>query len=90
VFFLGVVNHWVTFIAHKEKGDPTIRFYYVDSNNFVTLNKIDEQLPDLIEQRDREKVSLGINKKPNLFMSKMSIHCLFDIRKAFEIVTEAF
>jgi len=40
-FFLGVVNHWITFIAHKEQGDPTIRFYFLDSQNYDILWRSD-------------------------------------------------
>jgi hypothetical protein len=42
------------------------------------------------ERRFKEKLALGIYKKPNPFSTKMSIHCLFDIRKSFDILTDAF
>lgn len=38
----------------------------------------------------RDKEALGIFKKPNIFMNKMSIHSFFDSRKAFEILTDVF
>jgi len=31
IFFLGVVNHWVTMVVHKEKNSHEIKFYYLDS-----------------------------------------------------------
>jgi len=44
----------------------------------------------LSEDRVREKIALGIAKKPNPFSSKMAIHCLVDIKRAIEIITDAF
>lgn len=35
-------------------------------------------------------MALGIYKKPNPFSTKMSIHCLFDLRRCFDILTDAF
>ena len=83
------MNHWVIFIAHKERGDPQIRFYYLDSSNIAYLDKVDEQLPDLMEKKGREKLAVGILKMPNPFVTKMSIHSLFDFRKAFDLLMDS-
>jgi len=39
---LGVVNHWVTLIAHKEKHGAIKFYYFLDSNNIPFLDKVDE------------------------------------------------
>lgn len=31
VFYIGAVNHWSTFVAHKEEGNEKIEFYLLDS-----------------------------------------------------------
>jgi len=41
VFFCGVVNHWVTIIAHKPKGTAggnSVRFFLLDSLNVKHLH----------------------------------------------------
>lgn len=78
ILFLGAVNHWVTMIVYKEKGvDQKPKFYLLDSANLTYLNKAEEQLASVMEERAKEKVLLGF-KPSNEFMLKMSIHSLFD------------
>lgn len=40
--FLGVVNHWTTFIIHKQKGSDGVKYYFLDSGNLEFLDKMDE------------------------------------------------
>lgn len=89
VLYLGVVNHWVTLIAYKDKSDNNIQFYLLDSSNLVFLDKADQQLPEVMEKRAREKEAIGL-KKSSPFMIKMCIQSLFDMRRAFEIIIETF
>lgn len=57
---LGVVNHWVTLIVHKTREEPDkIQFYFLDSGNLEYLDKVDEQLPEVMLKRSREKESQG-------------------------------
>lgn len=59
--FLGAVNHWVTVLLHKTRENPEkVTFYLLDSSNSVHLDKSDEQIPDILEQRSREKEALGM------------------------------
>ena len=53
--FLGVVNHWITMICYKERGNQEIKFYFLDSSNLHFLDKNDEQIPDVLENRNRIK-----------------------------------
>lgn len=78
-------------ICHKEKDSQQIKFYFLDSSNLHFLDKNDEQIPDVLENRNRQKVEAGIGLgKNNAFMTKMSIHSVFDQRLAFEIILEIF
>ena len=49
----------------------------MDSSNSEYLDKNDDQLPDVIEKRQRLKVSLGL-KASLPFMTEMSVQGLFD------------
>ena len=49
VWYLGVVNHWVTLIVHKE--NDKITFYLLDSSNLIFLDKVEEQLSEVMLQR---------------------------------------
>ncbi len=66
-----------------------INFYLLDSSNLVYLDKIDEQLPEVMLLRAREKEALGM-KASSKFQIKMSIQSLFDLRKTLEIITDLF
>ena len=52
---MGAVNHWTTVVVHKEPGQDEPTFYLLDSANLCYLDKIDEQLPEIMEKRSREK-----------------------------------
>eukprot|EP00347_Sterkiella_histriomuscorum_P012748 403367374 len=89
-FFIGAVNHWVSMVIHKPRGsNQTPKFYLLDSSNLEFLNKSDEQLPEVMEKRSREKNKIGM-KPSSFFNMKMSIHSLFDLKKAFEIIVDLF
>ena len=97
VIFVGVVNHWVTFIAQK-KGKRALpdfsqvnykkgkkndhKFYLLDSSNFVHLDKTELELPELVMERVREKVQLGL-KASSMFQVKMTIQSMYDQRAIF-------
>lgn len=50
VFFIGAVNHWITVVIHKEKGEnQEPKFYLFDSSNLKFLDKSVEQLPEVQE-----------------------------------------
>jgi hypothetical protein len=74
--FLGVVNHWITLIVQKSL-DGSLKFYLLDSSNIVFLDKTDEQLPEVMEHRERERCKI-INKPTLPFTIKMSIQSIFD------------
>ena len=42
VFYMGVVNHWVTLVIHKRVKSDDISFYLLDSNNLDYLSKSNE------------------------------------------------
>lgn len=87
VIFLGAVNHWVTVVAHKE--NSVTRLYLLDSSNYVYLDKIDEQIPEMIQKRNRDKVALGLQATVP-FTLKMSVQNFIDVRKALEIIIDVF
>ena len=71
--YLGVVNHWVCLVIHKTKEDAKHpQFYLLDSSNLVYLDKLDEQLPEIMLKKSREKVLYGM-KYYTPFFVKMSI-----------------
>jgi len=49
--FVGLISHWVTFIAHKEaivrenKTDYVTRFYFLDSHNKNIYYAADKDIP---------------------------------------------
>ncbi len=86
--FLGVVNHWVTLLVHKTAAHR-LHFYFLDSGNLSYLDKLDEQLPEVMLRRSREKQKYGM-KPASPFMTKMSIQSLFDLRKVLELLTDLF
>ena len=68
VMFVGVLNHWVTFLVYKkalkdllpheferfEKGHKMVyKFFLLDSANLVHLSKNEVELPELIMDRVR-------------------------------------
>ena len=78
--FIGVVNHWVALIAYKKnyrtmKPEPRrqmsigkknlTKFYLLDSSNLEHLDKNEPDLPDIIMDRVREKVKLGLKATSN-------------------------
>ena len=66
-------------ICYKEAGSTQIKYYFLDSSNLHFLDKVDEQIPDVIQNRNRIKVEVGIPLgKNNKFMTKMTIHSVFD------------
>jgi hypothetical protein len=71
--YIGAVNHWVCIVAHKTKEQPhRVKFYLLDSYNAVYLDKSDDQLPEIQEASNRERVFYGMEpNKP--FTSKMSV-----------------
>ncbi len=81
--YLGCVNHWVCVIVHKTRDD--MKFYLMDSSNLHFLEKVDEQLPEVMIRRSREKELYGMKPHTNFFI-KMAIQSLFDIRKSLEIL----
>merc|ERR1712187_1068342 len=38
IYFVGVVNHWVTVVAHKKDGESKTDLYLLDSSNSKHLN----------------------------------------------------
>lgn len=88
---MGAVNHWITAVVHKDAGvgvKPQI--YLLDSANLDYLDKVDEQLPGLIELRSQQHKAIVGGKPTSDFMMKMTIHSLFDQRKALEIIIDIF
>jgi hypothetical protein len=53
------------------------------------LEKEDEQLPEVMMKRSRDKLLYGMQPHTNFFI-KMSIQSLFDMRKAFDMIIEIF
>jgi len=81
------VNHWLTVVAHKQ--NDLIRLYLLDSSNYIYLDKIDEQIPEVLQERNREKMVYGV--QPNSeFMFKMCVQNYIDVRKALEVIIDAF
>mmetsp|Transcript_22135 Transcript_22135/g.29591 ORF Transcript_22135/g.29591 Transcript_22135/m.29591 type:complete len:93 (-) Transcript_22135:1480-1758(-) len=87
VLFIGVVNHWVVFIVRKKgaKGKMTHlqepyrtgkkldnKFFLLDSSNFAHLDKPELQIPDVVMDRVRERIKLGL-KASSKFQIKMTI-----------------
>jgi len=71
--YLGVVNHWVCLIVHKTLEEPhRPKFYLLDSSNLFFLEKIDEQIPEVMIKRSRDKELYGMKQHTNFFI-KMSI-----------------
>lgn len=87
IIFVGVVNHWVVLIVEK-KGTRLLpnfqqedyqkgkkfehKFWLLDSSNIVHLDKSEFELPDVIMERVRQKIRLGL-KATNKFNIKMTI-----------------
>ena len=79
---MGIVNHWVTFIAHKtpapkdgateSKAKAKIDFYYLDSMMFKNLNYPNEMVPAVFNEWVHEKAKVGI-KPIDQFTIKMCI-----------------
>lgn len=104
VIFVGVVNHWVAFVAHK-KGAKALKpyaqllykkgkkfdnkFYLLDSSNIEHLDKSELELPELIMERVRQRIRLGL-KATNKFQIKMTIQSLFDQRACFAKLVQIF
>ena len=97
IMFVGVVNHWVALIAHKKnyrtmQPEPRrqisigkkylTKFFLLDSSNIQHLDKNEADLPDLIMDRVREKIKLGL-KATSKFQIEMTIQSLFDQRSVF-------
>lgn len=78
VFFLGVVNHWISVVIHKPAATATSQIFVLDSVNIKHMDRPDEDLELLaLESRCWKKIRLGL--KPTLkFMVEMSIQSLFD------------
>lgn len=73
--FIGVVNHWVAFIIEK-KGAKALdsykyepykvgkkhehKFWLLDSSNLIHLDKTELELPEVIMDRVRERIVLGL------------------------------
>lgn len=65
MLFVGVVNHWVTLVAHrpdpknltnakmkkKDKGVPLVKLYLMDSTNMPHLAKESAVVPEVIMDR---------------------------------------
>lgn len=51
VFILGVTNHWVTLVVHKNKYSGVCAFY-LDSNNEPVLMATETQLKSLVHSRE--------------------------------------
>lgn len=83
VFFVGVVNHWITVVVKKPNAHQPIQVYLLDSSNVKHLDKPEEALDSLsVESRCWKKIRVGL--KPTIkFMVEMSIYCLFDQRNLF-------
>ena len=75
VLFIGVVNHWVTLVVHRHQikqfspsdQDKVLKgkkfstlCYWLDSANLVHMDKPDYNLPDVVMERVREKIRLGL------------------------------
>ena len=76
-------------VDEHEKEEPrnqdTIEFYYLDSSNLEHLNRPDADLPELFNQRVRERVLAGL-KPTDHFGIKMSIQSMFDVRRSLTIL----
>ena len=92
IMFIGVVNHWVALVAVKKSlvtmpfeqrrhlsfGQKQLtKFFLLDSSNIEHLGRNEADLPDLIMDRVREKVRVGL-KATSKFVIQMSIQSLFD------------
>jgi len=47
-------------IIHKEGPGAELKFYFLDSSNLTFLDKSDDQIPDVMEERNRQKLNMGI------------------------------
>ena len=61
----------------------------LDSSNFVHLDKTELELPDLIMDRVRERIKLGL-KASSKFQIQMTIQSMFDQRAAFAKLVQIF
>ena len=92
MLFVGVVNHWIVFIVKKKgaKGkllrlQDTFRsgkkfdnkYFVMDSSNFQHLDKTELQIPDVVMERVRDRIRIGL-KSASMFQIKMTIQSLFD------------
>lgn len=89
VMLLGVVNHWITLVLHKD-AQSVMNFYLLDSSNIKHLDKEESELIGCVmESRVWKKMRLGL-KPMKKFMVKMSVHCLYDQRAFFPKVVNMF
>ena len=87
ILFIGVVNHWVALVAVKKSlvtlpfeqrrhlsfGQKQLtKFFLLDSSNFEHLDKNEADLPDLVMDRVKEKVRIGL-KATSKFQIQMTI-----------------
>jgi hypothetical protein len=70
-----VVNHWVTFVVHRQelnkfpdkkrmeiqRGErPPMKFYLLDSSNFEYLNRRADLIPAMVQERVKERLEVGL------------------------------
>ena len=78
MFFVGVVNHWVTVVAHKTKAGALADIYLLDSTNGKHLNQpsYGDVQSFIMRKVVWEKIKLGIS--PSIkFMATMYIQSLY-------------
>ena len=57
VLYVGVTNHWVSIVIHKRPAEgEKIKMYLLDSENEESLNKVDEQIPNLMIESSKDRV----------------------------------
>jgi hypothetical protein len=93
ILFVGVVNHWVTFVAYKpdpknlsqakkqkvKNGENLTKLYYLDSTNLVHMDSENATVPERIMDRVREKIRLGL-KVTDKWTVSVTIQSFYDVR----------
>ena len=65
------------------------KFYLLDSSNIQHLAQDEGDLPDLMIERIRERIKLGL-RSTSEFQIRMTIQCLFDQRSIFAKIVQSF
>ena len=83
IFFVGVVNHWVTVVAHKKDANAQADLYLLDSTNAKHLNytTYEESHTLMLRKVVWNKICMGL-KPTSKFMGQMYMQSWFS-QKAF-------